>query len=116
MAEEKIWEEGEQMKRSELRPCDNCNGPFKEGIFYVVRMSLAFIKQDAARQVLGLNMYFGGALNLAETMAPEPDAVVVGMDKESQMMTEVFLCQDCFIEPLNYAVLAEKLNARLSRD
>ena len=82
----------------------------------MVRMSLAFVKQDAARQVLGLNMYFGGALNLAETMAPEPDAVVIGMDKEAQTMTEVFLCQDCCIEPLNYAVLAEKVNARLSKD
>lgn len=104
------------MKLSDLRPCDNCGGAYKGGMFYVVRMSLAFVKPEAARQVLGLNTYFGGALKLAEAMAPEPDTVVIGMDMEKQTMTEVFLCQDCFIEPLNYAVLAEKVNARLSKD
>lgn len=103
------------MKLSDLRPCDNCGGAFKGGMFQVVRMSLAFVKPDAARQVLGLNQYFGGALGLAEVFAPEPDAVVIGMDKEKMTMTEIFLCQDCFIEPLNYAVLAEKVNARLSK-
>ncbi len=104
------------MKLSELRPCDNCGGAFKGGMFYVVRMSLAFVKAEAARQVLGLNTYFGGALKLAEAMAPEPDAVVIGMDADENTMTEVFLCLDCFIEPLNYAVLEGKVIARLSKD
>lgn len=104
------------MKLSELRPCDNCGGAFKGGMFQVVRMSLAFVKPTAANQVLGLNQFLGGALGLAEAMAPEPDAVVVGMDQDKRVMTEVFLCQDCFIEPLNYAILAEKVNARLNKN
>lgn len=103
------------MKLSDLRPCDNCGGSFKGGMFQVIRMSLAFVNPTAAQQVLGLTQYFGGALGIAEAMAPEPNAVVIGMDKERQTMTEVFLCHDCFSKPLNYAILAEKVNDRLSK-
>ena len=104
------------MKLSNLRPCDNCGGAFKGGIFNVVRTSLAFVSPKAANQVLGLNQYFGGALGLAEAMAPEPDAVKIAMDEDKTLMTEILLCQECFMSDLNYAILAEKVNDRLNKE
>lgn len=104
------------MKLSELRPCDNCGGSFKGGFFEVVRTTLAFVKPSAAQQVLGLTQIFGGALRLAEAMAPESDAVVIAMDNDKLLMTEIFVCQECFMKPLNYAALAEKVSDRLSKD
>ncbi len=104
------------MKLSQIRPCDNCGGAFKGGVFNVVRTSLAFVSPNAAKQVLGLNQYFGGALGLAESMAPEPDAVKIAMDEDRTLMTEILICQECFTSELNYAILAEKVNDRLSKD
>ena len=104
------------MKLSNLRPCDNCGGSFKGGIFNVVRMSLAFVSPRAANQVLGLSQMFGGALGLAEAMSPEPEAVKIGMDEDKTLMTEMLLCQECFMSNLNYAVLAEKVNDRLNKE
>lgn len=104
------------MKLSNLRPCDNCGGAFKGGIFNVVRTSLAFVSPKAANQVLGLSQVFGGALALAEVMSPEPNAVKIGMDEDKALMTEILLCQECFISELNYAVLAEKVNDLLNKE
>lgn len=102
------------MKLSELRPCDACGGKLKSDMaagFYVVRFSLAIFKPQAVNQVLGLTQMFGGALGLAEAMAPESDVVIVAGDQEPQLMNELLVCMDCFLmKPLDIAILGEKRN------
>lgn len=95
------------MKLSELKPCAVCNGKITP-IWYVLRISQAIIKPNAANTVLGLRQMFGGSIALAEAMAPEPDCVLVMGDQEPSLMHEVFVCQACFLErPLNMAILME---------
>lgn len=99
------------MKLSELRVCDSCRGPLLApggGItFRVVRVSMAVVSPRAAREVMGLSMMFGGALGLAEAMAPEADAVKILADHGTPW-TELFLCQDCYCtRDANLASLVE---------
>lgn len=97
------------MKLSEIRPCDNCGGPITPH-FYVVRMSIALFNPKATNQVLGMAQYFGGHLALAELFSPHEDVVTVAMDEKEHkvLQTELFLCQDCYLRPVNLAELAEK--------
>jgi len=96
------------MKLSELRPCDACGGPH-HGQFYVLRMSLAMVKPRAANQVLGLTQIFGGALGLAEVMAPEAEAVMILGDAEPALWSEYHLCNSCTLEqPINIALLMSR--------
>jgi hypothetical protein len=97
------------MKLSEIRMCDNCDGPVSQ-MFYVARFSIALIKPDAGNQVLGLARMFRGSMALAEVMAPEPDCITVAMDdKEHQgLTTELLLCTNCYCGNVNLALLAEK--------
>lgn len=95
------------MKLSELKPCAACKGKITP-IWYVVRISQAMLKPQAANGVLGLCQMFGGSLALAEAMAPEPDCVLVMGDKEPSLMTEINVCQQCFLmKPLDMAILME---------
>lgn len=97
------------MKLTNLRPCDNCGGEISPH-FYIVRTSLAFISQKATNQVLGLNQMFGGdALGLAEVMAPDAEAVKIAGDEDSKLMNEIFLCQICYMDDVNLALLVEKI-------
>ena len=98
------------MKLSELKPCAQCGGKITP-IWYVIRVSQAMIKPGAGNQVLGLMQILGGSLALAETMAPEADCVLVMGDQEPSLMTELHICQECFLmgSP-NLAVLMDSAN------
>lgn len=84
------------MKLSELRPCDNCGGPVGT-IFNVVRITRAFVAPRAANQTLGLMQMFGGHLAIAEALTPEADCVKIAGDENEQLMTELLICQDCYM-------------------
>lgn len=100
------------MKISDLKPCAVCKGKIVP-IWYVIRISQAILNPGAARSTLGLVQHFGGiekagALAIAEAMSPEPDCVMIFGDKDAGLMTEIFVCQKCFLhEPLDMAVLME---------
>lgn len=95
------------MKLSELRPCDKCGGKIAP-VFYVVRVSLAIVT-PAANTTLGLNQMFRGNLALAEVFTSEPHPVKVAGDEDPNLMTELFLCQNCYVGEVNLAMLAEKV-------
>jgi hypothetical protein len=79
------------MKLTELRPCDNCGGPIAP-TFYVVSIDQALVHPKAANEVLGLNQMFGGhALQLAEVMAPDAEAVKMVPGGP----TKIYLCIAC---------------------
>lgn len=96
------------MKLSQLRPCDNCGGPIAP-IFYVVRTSIAVFNANATNENLGLMQMFQGSLVLAETMSSQPDAVKIGGEEDKKLWTEIYLCQHCYIDNVNLAVLGEKV-------
>ena len=95
------------MKLSQLRPCDNCHGPLSHGHFYVVRVTQALVLPRTTNQVLGLTQYFGGNLALAEMFAPDDDAIKILGDEQKELMYEFLLCQDCFLRPVDLAMLME---------
>lgn len=76
------------MKLSELKPCSLCGGKIAP-IFYRVTVEQMTFDATAVNQVIGLSTMFGGALGLAEAMAPRDDV--------TQKMQEntVVLCGDC---------------------
>ncbi len=94
------------MKLSELRKCDNC-GKSAQGFFYIIRTSMVMPLPTPGRQVLGLTTILG-SLPLAETMAPEPDVLMIMGDKDPVLMTELQICQDCYSRELRIAYLVEK--------
>ncbi len=94
------------MKLSQLKPCASCGGKIAP-VFYVVRVSLAIVT-PAANTTLGLNQMFRGNLALAEVFTSEPHPVKVAGDEDPNLMTELLLCQDCYMSEVNLAVLAEK--------
>lgn len=104
------------MKLSELKPCAICKGKIVP-VWYVVRISQAMLKPSAANSTLGLVQHFGGlgnpgALAVAEAMSPEPDCVMIFGDAEPSLMTEVTICQNCFLMgELNLAMLMESVRA-----
>jgi hypothetical protein len=100
------------MKRiSDLRPCDNCGGPITP-FFYVVRMSLAFIREEAVNQFIGMHRFFGGRASpaLVENFAPAAaTGVKVAGDEEPTLMTELVICQRCYLDqPIDLALLTER--------
>lgn len=99
------------MKLSELKPCAACKGKLVP-IWYVVRVTQAMVNASVANEVLSLVMRFGAndaGLAVAEAMAPEPDCVMILGDKEKALMTELHICQSCFIDKFSdLAVLVEK--------
>lgn len=98
------------MKLSQLKPCSSCKGallPF----FYVVRFSIVMANQKALNSTLGLVQHFGGtaeAIVVAETMSPDAEVFSVLGDKDKSLMTELFICQECFLhKDLSLAILGE---------
>ena len=109
------------MKLTELRPCDNCNGPLKGGLFYIVRFSLAIIKREAVNEFFGMHQFFGGRAPtaLVENFAPAAaDAVTIAMDDDEfkQLMNELFVCNDCYMTPLDLPLLAERRASKERRE
>ena len=98
------------MKLSELKPCAVCKGKIAP-IWYVVRISQAMLKPQATNQVMGLMQMFGGNLAVAEAMAPDTDCVMVMGDEEPSLMTEINICQNCFLHgSLDLVILTEAAN------
>ena len=98
------------MKLSELKPCASCGGKLVP-IWYVIRVSSAMLKPQPANQVLGLRQILG-SLTLAEAMAPDADCVLVMGDADPQLMTEIQICQPCFLEgKVELPLLMEKAGA-----
>lgn len=79
------------MKLSELTPCAFCKGPI-DLLFYRVTTEQIMLDTTAANQVLGLNTIFGGALRLAEALAPH-DEVTMTLQNGT-----VLVCADCYYE------------------
>ena len=105
-----IPEKGGIMKLSELKPCAACHGKIAP-IWYVVRISQAMLNPRAANQTLGLAQMFGGNLALAEVMSPQPDCVLVMGDAEPGLMTELSICQNCFLMgKVELPILMEEAN------
>lgn len=92
------------MKLSELKPCGCCSGPLLKppcGSWYCLRMSIVILNPRAARGVIGLTTILGGALGIAEVLAPDADgAVVIAGDKEPELMEEIHVCFDCMTSKL----------------
>lgn len=102
------------MKLTELRICDNCQGPLCPQMqFYVLRMSLALFNPHKYNQVAGLARMFNGAVGLAEVFAPEADCITVAGDKDPRLMQEFLICPDCYLRrPVDLAVMTERANER----
>jgi hypothetical protein len=99
------------LKLSELRPCDNC-GQKLVPFFQHIQIRHAIFNANNVNATLGLvHMWGGKGLGIAEAMSPGGDTAVEVLD-ESEATRTLFICNDCFTEPLNFAVLAEKLAAR----
>ena len=103
------------MKLSQVRPCDNCGGKIAP-TFYVVRYSIALFKKSAVNTTLGMHQMLGGgcwALAIAETMSPEPDAVRIvmdgGDDDSKQLTHELFICNDCHVQPICLAEIVARI-------
>jgi|ERR1051325_4054951 hypothetical protein len=99
------------IKVSELRPCDACGGPIAP-MFYVLRISLALINPEAVNEFVGMHRFFQGRASaaLVENFAPRSvDAVTVAGDQAPELMTELWLCQDCYLmKPIDLAQLSEQ--------
>lgn len=76
-------------------------------VFYVIRFSMAFVT-PSANTTLGLAQMFHGNLGLAEVFTSEPHPVKVAGDEDPNLMTELLLCQDCYVGEVNLAALAER--------
>lgn len=79
------------MKLSEMTPCAIC-GEMIAPLFYRVKVEQIMIDSTAANQVLGLTTMFGGALGLAEAMAPNDD-VTMTLQSNSGLV-----CDECFYD------------------
>lgn len=111
------------MKLSEVPLCIECNqppiGPGK-GPFYVLRSSLAMVDPRAASGVLGVTQIMSGgrpptgrSLLVAEALAPgSDDFVMILGDKEPKLMTEVVVCQRCFMASESLPRWIEKANEK----
>lgn len=74
------------------------------------------VNPHAARGVMGLSMMFGGALGLAEAMAPEPEnAVVILGDKDKALLSEFHLCLDCVPAEL-FGLLEKRAEAEAANE
>jgi hypothetical protein len=94
------------MKLSELKPCLVCSGKITP-IWYVIRVSQAMLNPHGANEVLGLTQMLG-SLSLAEVISSQPDCVMVMGDEDPGLMTELAICQECFLmKDLNMAMLME---------
>jgi len=101
------------MKLSDIRPCDNCGGKLVP-IFYFSKISLAVFSPKAVNEVMGMTQFFGGGsagLRLAEMMgASAEEAIKIVGEEEHTLWTDIYLCQECIVEPINLGLLIEKVN------
>lgn len=88
------------MKLSQLKPCASCHGSLLKppaGNWYVLQQSIALVKPQAFNQVAGLTQMFGGALGLAEVMAPDAEAVAILCDQpDAPKAAEIHICFECY--------------------
>jgi len=103
----------------DLRPCDNCNGPVNT-LFQVVRFSVAVVNVAAVNELFGMNQFFQGkaSAGLLENFTTFGDSgFTIAMDKpESKvLMTELYICQSCFLKPLDLQLLSERMHDRARR-
>lgn len=104
------------MKITETRPCDNCDTADMIPLFYVLRISQALYNPRSVQQTMGINMMLGGAIQLAEVLSPDPEAITVLGDKEKGLQTELHLCHDCVLtKNLNVGALIQKVADREER-
>ena len=82
-------------------------------IFYVLRGTMAIVKQQSVREYVGLSLMLGSGV-LAEAMGGHQDSVVdLLADQKDDSgdpvgWRELLLCGDCHCSPINVAMLAEK--------
>lgn len=100
----------------DLRPCDSCGQPHRNGMFYVLRYSLAVVNVNAVNEFAGMDRFFGGRASFAlvENFVPSANqAIRVAMDdpETKALMTELVVCMDCYLKPLDLPLLAEQRNA-----
>lgn len=85
------------MKLMDLRPCDNCKGKLIPQ-FHIIRITDALFNSQRVNEQLGMTQFFQGHMALAEMFTPAPDeAILVIGDEDQKLMTEIFLCNDCFL-------------------
>jgi hypothetical protein len=67
------------------------------------------LNRKAASEVLGMTQIVGGHLAIAEAMAPSSEvAVTIAGDKDPALMTELHICQNCFLKGrIDLAILIE---------
>lgn len=97
------------MKLSELRSCDGCRSPIGNQ-FWVARVSSALLTPRGQR-VLSLALVGGSSVADAESITGVHDGVLVPGDKDPALMTEMLLCNACWL----HKPLAELQEARNER-
>lgn len=98
------------MRLSDLRPCDRCGGPIVRppaNWFWVVRVSGAAVTPKAT-EVLGLAHAAGAPLELAETLGPVRDVVLVAGDEDPELQIELLLCLACYASEFSLPDLLER--------
>lgn len=103
-------------KLSDIRPCDNCAGPVGL-IFYIIRFSLVVVNRRAVEEFAGMHQFFGGRAStaLVENFSPSAaDAIKIPLDDPEfkELVTELFICGKCYLEPLDLPQLAERRNVQ----
>lgn len=102
------------IKLSELRPCDHCGGPITP-IFHVVTAKMAVFNRQNVNSVLGVSQMFSHkSLALAEVLAPGTDRAVEVME-EPEAIDCLFLCNKCFCDDLNLAVISESVAEKIKK-
>jgi len=69
------------------------------------------VSPRAAQQTLGLTQILDGHLGLAEVMSPDPEVIKILGDEDAKLMTELLICQDCYLlGPLDLVCMVETRN------
>ena len=90
------------LKLSELKPCALCHGPLRKDRaiqWVLVRHSMVLLNPRETNEVVSMTQYFGGALGLAEAMAPSDKPVYVMAEQEGGAWDEAHICFDCWYSP-----------------
>ena len=97
------------LKLSEVRACDACGNKIAP-FFNHIQIRKAVFNARNTNAVLGLMQMWGNqplALGIAEVMAPGGDNAVDVLD-ELDATTTLFICNECFMQPINLAELESK--------
>lgn len=91
-----------------VRPCDSCGAKYGPSPFYVVAVSLVIPNANAINATVGLNIALGGgAFGIAEALSPDTEYLIVAGEKEPELWTTLWLCQECQLKPICLAEIAE---------